>query len=343
MGYPTRKEQVPANLKFSCFMAKKSNVFYKLPIEDMRGKLATKQKDITYSGQQTGETPYNLPEGKKESTNFEKYIVLTKRNGKNRFYVKTRVAVNNTTPQLAAKAALGAASSLAILITDVVMNGGQGGLTVDRIVAANDYYNKQNGTELTVREYITQQIVPQLRSRSTNLYVDDIPDGVFTRVIQLGENTFKAPGAYHAQKVSDYGAETFPQTFDQKAAYRKFMNMLTRWGDGVLIKARTAVQSGEDFTLGTQDFTIKTGARVSDLATTTIGDIALSAIGAAYNASVMEGAETDVIISLFDKKGNIVTTGTLGTLNEDTGKVEPVAKTDYFDPDVVYYVVTVEA
>lgn len=320
-------------------MAKKSNVFYKLPIEDMRGKLATKQKDIVYSSQQAGETPYDLTEGKKESTNFEKYIVLTKRNGKNRFYVKSRTAVNNTTPQLAAKAALGAAASLAILIADNALNGEAGGLTVDRIVAANDFYNKQNGTELTVREYITQQIVPQLRSRSTNLYVDDIPEGVLTRVIQLGSNTFKAPGAYETEKVTPYGAETFPQSFEQKAAYRKFMNMLTRWGDGVLIKARTAVQTGTDFTLGTQDFTIKTGARESDLNTVSIGEFAASAIGAAYNASV-SGA--NVLISLFDKKGNLVTTGTLGTLDENTGQVQPVSESEYFDPDVVYYVVTVE-
>lgn len=71
-------------------------VSFKMPFDELRGKLATKQKNIVYSGQEQGQNIATL-EGKKSATNFDKYIVAYKRNGQNRYYIKSNTSIHNTT------------------------------------------------------------------------------------------------------------------------------------------------------------------------------------------------------------------------------------------------------
>ena len=321
-------------------MAKKSTVFYKLPVEDMRGKLATKQQQITYAGQQAGETPYDLTAGKKEATNFEKYIVLTKRRGVNRFYVKSRVAVNNTTAMVAAKAALGAASSIALRVVNAFLNAAEqtGGLVVDRITAATSYYNQQNGTNLTNREYVAKFIVPQLRNRRGLLTCPDVPDpdAALTPVISLGHNTFVDDSSYSA--ASDV-ATGFPGTGLERAAFRKFMGMLSPHGDGVVLKMQTISGQVGDEILGTQIFDVNTGRNLTGLTAVTISNHAVSSFGAAYHMSVPADVE-EVHMSLYDKKGAIVASGCLykKVVAGETVTYEKVAPSEHFSNSTEYFV-----
>lgn len=304
----------------------------------MRGKLATKQQQIAYSGQAAGETPYDLTAGKKEATNFEKYIVLTKRRGVNRFYVKSRVAVNNTTAMVAAKAALGAGSSIAQRVVAEFMRQAEqsGGLVVDQITAATRYYNQKNNENLTTREYVAKYIVPQLRNRQALLTCPDVPDEeqMVTPTISLGHNTFVDDSAYSAASGIATG---FPGSNAERAAFRKFMGMLSLHGDGVVLKIRTITGTTSDPILGTQDFEVRTGRTSIGLQNVNIGQHAASSFGAAYN---MTQDGTDILMSLYDKRGNLVHRGKLYRAQTDgqTTTYVPVSEGENFSAETKYFV-----
>lgn len=127
-------------------MAKEASVFYKLPIEEMRGKLATKQDGIMYAGQEQGQNTLSIGDGSHAATNFEKYIVLTKSRGKNRFYVKSRTTVTNTTATNFRRASLALASALADYVIPYVKTD----LSYKQLREAFEY----DGAGKTLREYI---------------------------------------------------------------------------------------------------------------------------------------------------------------------------------------------
>ena len=127
-------------------MAKDSSVFYKLPIEEMRGKLATKQDGIMYAGQEKGENTLSIGEGSHAATNFEKYIVLTRRRGKNHFYVKSRTTIKNTMATDFRRASIALASALADYVIPYVKTD----LTYKQLREAFEY----DGASKTLREYI---------------------------------------------------------------------------------------------------------------------------------------------------------------------------------------------
>lgn len=127
-------------------MAKETSVFYKLPIEEMRGKLATKQDGIMYAGQEQGQNTLSIGEGSHAATNFEKYIVLTKRRGKNRFYVKSRTTVTNTMATNFRRASIALASALADYVIPYVKTE----LSYKQLREAFEY----DGNGKTLREYI---------------------------------------------------------------------------------------------------------------------------------------------------------------------------------------------
>lgn len=148
-------------------MAKQSSVFYKLPIEDMRGKLATKQKPIKYSGQEEGQNTLSIGEGLHQATNFEKYIVLTKRRSKNFFYVKSRTAVRNTLGTNFQRATLAVAADIADYMKPFLEDA-----TFLNVQQAFQYW----GAGKTFREWLTSLAMAAISRKTEYILCDLAPD-----------------------------------------------------------------------------------------------------------------------------------------------------------------------
>lgn len=148
-------------------MAKKSSVFYKVPIEDMRGKLATKQKPIMYSGQEEGQNTLSIGEGLHQATNFEKYIVLTKRRSKNFFYVKSRTSVRNTLGTNFQRATLAVASDIADYMKPFLEDG-----TFLNVQQAFKYWAQGK----TFREWLTSLAMTAVSTNQEYITCQSQPD-----------------------------------------------------------------------------------------------------------------------------------------------------------------------
>lgn len=155
-------------------MAKRSNVAYSLPVEEMRGKLATKQKDIMYSTQVEGEGVASALDGMREATNFQKYVVLTKRNGKNRFYVKSNTSIKLALSTRRAQAALGAASLIALAYIRKNSDNIQEG--IDDVLLGYEDYVRRTGDKCGLRGYMCKTMVQQLRLKKLMLTVPGVLD-----------------------------------------------------------------------------------------------------------------------------------------------------------------------
>ncbi len=142
-------------------MAKEASVFYKLPIEEMRGKLATKQDGIMYAGQEKGENTLSIGDGNHAATNFEKYIVVTKSRGKNRFYVKSRTTVTNSTGTINTRAIL----ALAMPLVDAIYARKDDAVEMVAFKEAYQFYQKGE----TLREYLTRVVVESIRRSKENI------------------------------------------------------------------------------------------------------------------------------------------------------------------------------
>lgn len=142
-------------------MAKDASVFYKLPIEEMRGKLATKQDGILYAGQERGENTLSIGDGNHPATNFEKYIVVTKSRGKNRFYVKSRTTVANSTGTINTRSIL----ALAMPLVDAIYSRRNDAVEMVAFKEAYQFYQKGE----TLREYLTRVVVESIRRGKTNI------------------------------------------------------------------------------------------------------------------------------------------------------------------------------
>lgn len=150
-------------------MAKRSNVAYALPVDEMRGKLATKQKDIMYSTQVEGAGVASALDGVREATNFQKYVVLTKRNGKNRFYVKSNTSIKLATSTRHAQAALGAASLIALAY--IRKNGDNIQEGIDNVLLGYEDYVARTGDKCGLRGYMCKTMVQQLRLKEQSITV----------------------------------------------------------------------------------------------------------------------------------------------------------------------------
>ena len=142
-------------------MSKESSVFYKLPIEEMRGKLATKQDGIMYAGQEKGENTLSIGNGNHAATNFEKYIVVTRSRGKNRFYVKSRTTVANSVGTVNTRAIL----ALAMPLVDAMYERKNDALAMVAFKEAYQFYNRGE----TLREYMTRVVVESIRRGKNNI------------------------------------------------------------------------------------------------------------------------------------------------------------------------------
>ena len=202
-----------------CIMAKRSNVAYALPVDEMRGKLATKQKDIQYSTQVEGAGVASALDGVRDAINFQKYVVLTKRNGKNRFYVKSNTSVKLSTSTRRAQAALGAASLIAIAYIRVNGDNIQEG--IDNVLLGYEDYVRRTGDKCGLRGYMCKTMVQQLRLKSQTLTVLGALDTAtgLQPVITICRNPFVQ---------MDFSVEPLRQlTVNELAIMRSYMPQLT--------------------------------------------------------------------------------------------------------------------
>lgn len=166
-------------------MAKNASVFYKLPIEEMRGKLATKQDGIMYAGQENGENTLSVGDGNHVATNFEKYIVVTKTRGKNRFYVKSRTTVANTTGTINTRSIL----ALAIPFVDAIYARRDDSVEMVAFKEAYQFYKKGE----TLREYLTSVVVESIRRGKADIeYLSKPNQQGVSEYVTLIANPYKA-------------------------------------------------------------------------------------------------------------------------------------------------------
>lgn len=149
-------------------MSKHSRVTYKFGIDAVQGKLATKQTDIAYAGQKEGEPVINLPFGKHEAVNFDKYMVTTRRRGKNFFYIKSRTAVRNTLANTFQRSLLAIAQNLANYLVEYVNQANE----YDGLREAFAYY----APKMTMREYLTSLICQAVTLRKQYVTYTSVPD-----------------------------------------------------------------------------------------------------------------------------------------------------------------------
>lgn len=153
---------------------------FKMPFEELRGKLATKQQGITYSGQEAGTNASTLTVGKHAATNFSKYIVTYKRRGVNRFMVKSNTTMHQTNQAVRTKAKM----AFAIMYADYVLaQAVEGSDLRNNLEALKRAYDVRYQNTQTLREWIVGQFVPQVLLSSLLGY--SLPDyrqaGLFRR------------------------------------------------------------------------------------------------------------------------------------------------------------------
>lgn len=130
-----------------------------MPFEELRGKLATKQQGITYSGQEAGTNASTLTVGKHAATNFSKYIVSYKRRGVNRFMVKSNTTMHQTNQAVRAKAEL----AFSVMYADYVLSRAkEGSRLLDNLEDMKRAYDQRYPNTQTLREWIVGQFVPQV-------------------------------------------------------------------------------------------------------------------------------------------------------------------------------------
>lgn len=182
-----------------------------MPFEELRGKLATKQQGITYSGQEAGTNASTLTTGKHAATNFSKYIVAYKRRGVNRFMVKSNTTMHQTNQAVRTKAKM----AFAIIYADYVLaQAVEGSDLRSNLEALKRAYDVRYPNTQTLREWIIGQFVPQVLTQALLGY--SLPDyrqqGVYRRATIVTQGFPEATatidstvlGTTTAQRVVDY-------------------------------------------------------------------------------------------------------------------------------------------
>lgn len=169
---------------------------FKMPFEELRGKLATKQQGITYSGQEEGTNASTLSTGKHAATNFSKYIVAYKRRGVSRFMVKSNTTMHQTNQAVRAKASM----AFAIMYADYVLaQAVEGSDLRNNLEALKRAYDQRYPNTQTLREWIVGQFVPQVLLRSLLGY--SLPD-------------YRQAGVFRSQTVVTKGFGGIDATID---------------------------------------------------------------------------------------------------------------------------------
>ena len=274
-------------------MAKTASVYFNVAIEEMRGKLAKKQTDIRYSGQKNGETPYNLPIGKHGSTNFDNYIVLSKRRGKNMFYVKTATSVGVSTTTKTMQAINGFAYSFASYVNGVAKSDNQ----LRELIASYEKWRNENET---LREYITRVILFSI-NRSDE-YISYPDGGGSIRIINLCKNPIYSA---NVQLTSPTDSLVINYVFNQISGQRVVQKFLSGFNNvwrvqEYSIEVVTPLQRHIQMKLYAEDFT-----------NLTFGAIQNTTQGMCYaiKTSDVVGEDNITSITIYDGKGNVVVSG----------------------------------
>lgn len=284
-------------------MAKRESVYYALPVEEMRGKLATKQKPITYGGQTADMTPYDLTDGVHQSNNFRRYVVLTKTRGKNRFYVKSKLSVNVSRRTKFTQAVLGLGADIARHLYPVVTNGLNSNI-YDALV-----YRRQDGqSELDV---LTSVVIEGLRRKREYFEIlsrPDISTGLPT-ILQIAGNPFCSPDVIYAD--SELG-ESYTKKPSECRNTQKFYSIF----NDVLYQESLATITVETSDLRTKQIQlfVPQGGAESESVFNTI-------IGHAYASYQTVGAQVLFIMTIYNDKGSVWGTGELYTDSARTSKV----------------------
>lgn len=310
-------------------MAKDATVFFKLPIDEMRGKLATKQKGIRYAGQQDGQKVTDLAPGKHDATNFEKYLVLTKRRGKQMFYVKSRTTVNNSRTGMAVRATTALASPLVDFIYQLYQGGGATVFT-----QLEDSYIKWGG-DMTIREYITSLVVKTMNAGGNGEEINFVDADGTTQVLcanpYFEHNT---PAMNCSFTIGGVGI-----------AYTTYLPLRTRFrtamqfyfGKLIMSDSSTPITIQVKDTTGrkSRDITLQTvsgGTYGATLKGTTQG----VGLGASFTdpMSGQTGVMENLII--YKEDGTILMQGTPQKVDKITGTATPITETDVISAN--YYI-----
>lgn len=274
-------------------MAKQANVLYQLPIEEMHGRLATKQQNITYSGQRNGEDTLKLGDGKHTATNYEQYVVLTRRRGKNLFYVKSRTTVSNSIGTTFARALL----ALTTPLVDWYLSSPKSTaelLQYNQFVASYEFFGQQK----TIREYLASRIMECVKAKQEYITFYTVPDA---QGISQVENLIKNPFRDINSEPPILGTTGATTTFGKKG------------NDSGLIQAYlpyfARLQNATAHTINV--IRVATGQKYSltfnVAATTTMDDIDAST---QYQAAELSDADGEIeSVTLYNRKGLVLLKG----------------------------------
>lgn len=287
-------------------MAKNASVFYKLPIDVLRGKLATKQEDIRYEGQGEGESILSLGLGKKQAVNFEKYIVLTNRNGKNSFYVKSTTSVGNTIGSMYNRVVM----ILTAVLVDHLYRQYQAGATD---LLPLDQSLKDWGEGKTMKEYMTSFVNWSIRNRQNTImyWGAKTPQGIAERV-DLCDNPFKS---FISPKESIAGV-VFPSSGREKYLLQQNLRFFA-----------AAMDSTDRKIYVTETITGRIRPMYLNVqSSTTIGDLANATQAVVWSVTADKSESTEVgSISVYDENGMVLVSG---KPYKDAAKTQPVLMTD---------------
>lgn len=310
-------------------MAKESTVSFKLAVDDMRGKLATKQKNIRYSGQKKGQKVSDLAPGKHQATNFEEYIVLTKRRGKQMFYVKSRTTVNNSRKSLVVRATTALASPLVDFIYQLFQSGGA------TVFNQLEESYAQWGGDMTIREYITSLVVNAMNAGAygENIYFTDA-DGIRQ---ELCANPYFEYNTAYDSCAFTIGIENITYTGYQPTRARFLTVMQNYFGKLILNDSSAPITMQVKDSTGRKSRTITlqgpSGATYGGvLKTTTQG----AGYGAVFSTPLAGEPAPLSNLTIYREDGTVLMSGTPTKVEKSTGTATTIVDSDVISND--YYI-----
>lgn len=287
-------------------MAKNASVFYKLPIDVMRGKLATTQKDIRYKGQAEGESILSLGLGKKQAVNFEKYIVLTNRNGKNSFYVKSMTSVGNTIGSMYNRTVMILTATLVDHLYKQYKAGSVELLPLDK--SLQDW-----GEGKTMKEYMTSFVNWSIRNRQNSIqyWGAKTPQGIAERV-DMCDNPFKS----FISPAQVIAGAAFPSSGREQYLLQQNLRFFAAAMDSTAVTIKvTDTISGRTLPM-----------YLNVQSSTTIGNLAGTTQAKIWNVTADTTKQTEVgSFDILDENGIVLLTG---KPYKDSTKTQPVLLTD---------------
>lgn len=300
-------------------MSKRETVFFALPIDQMNGKMATKQLNIQYAGQAKDETAYNLAIGRHMATNFKKYVVLTKVRGKNRFYVKSRVTVNNTIYNRTSQALLALVSSLATQL-DLACKARPEQRPYAGILKSYDEMAEEG---MTLRDYLTSILLTQVRSNEATLVAPYAPvPGQAPESETIGDNPFAALNiTYNSSGVTT----SYTKSDAQKKVMQKYFEGMqgvnnTTWREVTIVNKNL------------KKYTIKLPTMGAGVDWSTLS---LYVAGHAYDLqiSMLEPAN-HMEMTLYDGRGRTIASG---AIYSDEARTTNITSSDEVDTVTTIY------